>query len=831
MKFILIQTLFLIIFLSFFTACEKKPTAPVVDNPLDIENTETTGDPFQLTAQIGNGGITLNWNKPAIKSIKTFNIYRSEQENTGYKKVGSTNPNTTIYVDRTVSNGHSYWYVVTAADNKGHESSRTNVSAVNIKTAPVLVINNGAFSTVSREVNLTIIANTAVEMMLSNFSDFAGANWEPYTTSKTWTLEKGEGKKTVYLKVKYDNGTESDTVSAEINPTPINGSIEIDHPFYTKYAYKRQINLKLQATGTNLRMKISEDSTFSDVEWEPFSLKKEFELSTGGELKTVYAKFINDFDIESEIVSDSILPVPMNPSMIIGYDNHDFVKYQNVYIKITASGWNLRAKVSEDSTFTGVGWDWYVGGGYFDFPLSDGDGIKKIYAIVKNDFEVVSELLKGEILMDTTPPKIKIDFWPDSGIVNETTFRFDLTQSFDTVTPTSDLKIRFYWPEENIVDTYWLEMQPLDHVFSYGGGEKEVKIEVKDNVGWVADTTVNIFVNTRPYAMFNVYVMDNINDKKVLFDVSNYGDYEDGDSISFRWDFDGDGSWDTDWVTQDSIFHSFDQFGSYTVYLMVKDQDGLTNQYEKTFEINAPLIPLIYVEGGTFTMGDEFGDGYADELPLHTVKVNSFYIGKYELTQKEWKTVMGNNPSNWIGDNLPVNKISWYEAIEFCNRLSELESLEPCYIIDGDNVTCDFTKNGYRLPTEAEWEYAAKDGQLSQHFKFCGSNQIEAVGWYYENSNGKTHDVGLKQPNELGLYDMSGNVSEWCWDWYYNKYYSVSPIDNPKGPDGENLGNKVARGGFYNSSARGVRCSSRDVHIVPNGQVSFVGLRVVRTFK
>ena len=206
---------------------------------------------------------------------------------------------------------------------------------------------------------------------------------------------------------------------------------------------------------------------------------------------------------------------------------------------------------------------------------------------------------------------------------------------------------------------------------------------------------------------------------------------------------------------------------------------------------------MVFIQGGTFKMGDTHWDGVGnkDEKPVHSVTVGNFVIVKYEVTQKEWKEVMGNNPSYWKGDNLPVEKVSWYDAVEFCNKKSEQEGLTPCYTGSGKNTKCNFYANGYRLPTEAEWEYAARGGNKSKGYKYSGSNKIKDVAWYKSNSSSKTHPVGTKQANELGIYDMSGNVWEWCNDWYDKSYYKNSPKNNPQGASSGSCA--VLRGGSW----------------------------------
>ena len=199
---------------------------------------------------------------------------------------------------------------------------------------------------------------------------------------------------------------------------------------------------------------------------------------------------------------------------------------------------------------------------------------------------------------------------------------------------------------------------------------------------------------------------------------------------------------------------------------------------------------MVQVDGGRFRMGgtpEQGNDAYSNEKPVHEVTLSDYYIGKYEVRQSEWEAVMGSNPSRFKGEDLPVEQVSWSDCHEFIGRLNALTGLS------------------FKLPTEAQWEYAARGGRLSKSYKYSGSNNLGEVGWYGSNSGNCTHQVGEKQPNELGLYDMSGNVWEWCEDRYGG--YSVTSQRDPLGAaDGSH---RMYRGGSWNSEVRNCRVSVR----------------------
>jgi uncharacterized repeat protein (TIGR02543 family) len=228
-----------------------------------------------------------------------------------------------------------------------------------------------------------------------------------------------------------------------------------------------------------------------------------------------------------------------------------------------------------------------------------------------------------------------------------------------------------------------------------------------------------------------------------------------------------------------------------------------------------PLVEMVQIRSGSFTMGDDSGTGESDERPAHRVTVSAFKMGRYEVTQEQFEDVMGYNPS-WFDSSpadgeeqgeRPVERVSWLDAVNFCNALSEIEGRTKVYTIDGSTVTMDRNANGYRLPTEAEWEYACRAGTTTQYSFGDDDTSIEEYAWIRENSGSKTHEVGIKKPNPWGLYDMHGNVWEWCWDWYDDMYYQGSPDTNPEGAASGS--DRAVRGGSWGNLSAYARSADR----------------------
>ncbi len=268
-----------------------------------------------------------------------------------------------------------------------------------------------------------------------------------------------------------------------------------------------------------------------------------------------------------------------------------------------------------------------------------------------------------------------------------------------------------------------------------------------------------------------------------------------------------------------------------------------------TYSVNVPM-EMINIPAGVFTMGDTRGTGFTDAVPTHMVTLSPYRISSFEVKQQDWLSVMGYNPSAFTGNiHRPVENVSMFACMVYCNKKSILESLTPVYSINDStnpdewgpiptsinasyntwkNAICNWSANGYRLPTEAEWEYAARSGVINPDYLFSGGNTLNDLGWYSVNGVMETHPVGQMQANNLGLYDMSGNVREWCWDWYDANFYAVSPTNNPTGPAlSEDMYDRVIRGGCFMDDEPHCVVAARDRVPIHQGQM-YIGFRIVR---
>ena len=326
---------------------------------------------------------------------------------------------------------------------------------------------------------------------------------------------------------------------------------------------------------------------------------------------------------------------------------------------------------------------------------------------------------------------------------------------------------------------------------------------------------------------------------------------EDGDDLDYEWTATAGTISGADaavvWTAPNTV-------GAYSATCTVSDGEESAS---KSIDIGVfeVLVPgtMVAVQGGTFSMGDSYDEGNVEERPVHTVTVDGFQIGKYEVTQAEWAIHMDDaNYDFGTGTNHPVYGVSWFQIIKYCNLKSIAENLTPCYVIQGstlpsdwpvppiyadsptfgvwDAVEWNWSADGYRLPTEAEWEYAARGGlDSADDYRYSGSGTIDAVAWYGDNAPTACKIVGGKLPNQLGLYDMSGNVYEFCWDRFADDYYTtcndLGTVANPIGTAAGDM--RVVRGGARSDAAANCRVAGR-FRDYPVSGFSHTGFRLAK---
>ncbi len=356
------------------------------------------------------------------------------------------------------------------------------------------------------------------------------------------------------------------------------------------------------------------------------------------------------------------------------------------------------------------------------------------------------------------------------------------------------------------------------------------------NMGFRVCRTISPYSNIRPTIEKTNVSVEEAGENEKIFEWK--GKDSDGTVISYEYKKDNE-QWQT--TTNTQYKWNLTTEGSHTFEVRAKDDDGSYSDiitWSFIYTNNPiPLPEVVFIQGGTFQMGSTGGDN--NEKPVHEVTLDyNFMMGKYEVTFEEYDAYCEDTGKRKPGDEgwgrgkRPVIYVSWNDAIEYCNWLSENENLPAAYDENGKfldangNITCDITEVvGYRLPTEAEWEYAARGGNETQNYKYSGNNDINTVAWYDGNSGDKTHEVGTKAPNELGIFDLSGNVWEWCSDWYGN-YSNTEELINLVGPTSGTC--RVGRGGSWYNYASHCRVAGRG-GISPTNSYFILGFRVCKT--
>jgi len=429
-------------------------------------------------------------------------------------------------------------------------------------------------------------------------------------------------------------------------------------------------------------------------------------------------------------------------------------------------------------------------------------------------------------------------------------------------------EVRFYFDGTQVGSD---QSSPYSYTIStgsYTAGTHTIKAIAKDNEGAETAKQVNInlttVANTAPEITSLTASATSVLQGGTSTLTCTAIDANPGDILTYTWTKTG-GSLSSTTGTS-TTWTAPTVNGTYTITCTVSDGIA-TDSDSKAITVTdyTPPSGFVFVQGGTFTMGDNLGDGYSDELPLHSVTLSDFYIGATEVTQAEWTATMGSNPASGygVGDTYPVYYVSWYSIMKYCNLRSMNEGLTPVYTISSstdpadwgtvptdyntawDAAICNWNAKGYRLPSEAEWEYAARGGLTGQRFpngatishSTNGDTQanyyadpssysydVSPTTGYHPDYNGTSSPVGSFPANGYGLYDMSGNLFEWCWDWYGS--YTSDSVTNPYGPTTGS--SRVRRGGRWYSTAGLCRVADRN-GLDPYYSNDGVGFRLSRT--
>lgn len=821
MKYLLIFTSLL------YLTCQEMPGTPDYRNPFDPANPITAGEPFPLSAKLVNGVILLTWSPVVHSPLSGLIINRRADAETEFTRVDTVSVADSTWEDTAISNGHSYWYFISAYHAR-EESRRTNISGVRINSTPRLEIDRGATFAASRNVELTMEAALATEMWISHFADFSDGQWEPFASPWKYQLTTGAGEKNVFVKLKYSDTSESPVSMAKITPLPMQPGFTIENGATTTPG--RNVWLRNSVQGRPVKMRFSESDQIQTVPWQVYQDSLRFQLSPGAQPKTLRAQFTNDFEIESEIVVQSITPAPIQIAELRVNQGAKYAANPHVDLTLNVRG-AQKVKIAEESQFAGQTWQLIQS--EMKFELSPDDGLKSLYFKFLNDFEIESDPFEQQIILDQTPPSARFDVSPAAGITGETEFLFDASTSHDNLASDTELELRWDW-EGTGNFTPWVPEKQAAQIFQTGG-EKDIVLQVRDRAGWIDSFSAKVTLNTRPVAQFSVNPRTGDLSTNFQFDAGAAFD-ADGDALLFRWDFEGDGIWETDWLVDATIFHQFAATGSYPATLQVQDTQTAV-QFARKYLLVVEPTPTDWVAEGEFLMGSPAGVGDSDEQPPHTVNLDGFWIDRFEVTNLQFAEFLSAGHAAYFH---PKMKIQSVETGFYAPETGFAQ--HPVVFVNYQTALAYAQWLGKTLPTEAQWEKAARGtaGRIypwgngleinnanfwnsGDPFETGGTPFTTPVGFY--NGEFKGSYVTRLSPGPFGTFDQAGNVAEWCLDWYQVDAYAQSVLPNPTGPTGGT--NRVVRGGSWADDAYHLRSAARAFQSPHEGS-PMIGFRCVK---
>ena len=759
---------------------------------------------------------------------------------------------------------------------------------------PIVAIAGDEPYTVSRQVQLTLGDQAAVQMKVSNLPDLSGAIWEALTDTKLWELSQGAGVKAVYVRYLNEFGDSSLVVSDDINPLPFAPGISIagDQPFTAT----RAVALALGDPAA-LRMKVSNSPDLSDAIWESLAPAKQWQLSAGGGLKTVYARYMNDFGDSSAVVSDDINPLPFDPRIAIAADQ-PYTRLRAVELALADQA-AVQMKLSDLPDLAGAIWEPFSPAVAWQLP--SGGGTKTVYVRYRNDFGEASAVVSDDInpfpfspaisiagdapftarravelaLADPAAVQMKVSNAPDlAGAAWETVAEskaWSLTAGGGAKTVYARYLNDF--GDSSIVTSDDIVPLPFDPRLAINDdapftASQSVQLALADPAAVqmmisrlpdLSDASWEPYAETRAWqlgpgegakAVYARYRNDFDELSQVLSDDITLD--QTGPNILGMSGTPVDGTEDVPLWAQLSWTPASDDLSGIAGYRVLMDRQYppmtqvyagteatctvsrllyLTSYYWRVVAVDGAgnesigesrelittdtIIEDIFIEAGSFLMGSPTSEPgrIINEYRHEVTLTRDLTVSLYEVTEAQWAALMGGDAPD---PRLPQGNVSWDGAVAFCNALSEVEGLTPAYEIHGPNgdVTWLQDADGWRLPTEAEWEYLCRAGSATAFANgpitdtFCGEDpSLDAIGWYCFNAPEGREEYGLKVPNAWGLYDMHGNLWEWCWDGYRLDYEAL-PDTDPMQAAAPGA-NRVIRGGSWSNLARYCRSACR----------------------
>ena len=762
----------------------------------------TLAVPTNVQASLDEEDFVINVSWDAVNHAEFYAVYRSKSSSGSFTMVADSITSTS-WTDKAPLNGYNYYKVY----SKGHG-----------------IISNA--SNCSNNVNYTLSAPTHVQATLDEEDFVINVSWDAVNHAEFYAVYRSKSSSGSFAMV-----ADSITSTAWTDKAPLSGN-----NYYKVYAMSHgitsgvsnpsnNINYSLEVP-TNVKASLDEEEFVINVNWDAvwhaecyavyrsssssgaFSIVADSIASTSWIDKTpfkgynyykVYAKGHGTTSVASNSSNSVNYTIAAPSNVKASLDDEDFVISVSWDAVNHAECYAVYRSKSSSGSFTMVA-DSITSTTWTDKAPLKGYNYYKVYAKSHGITSNASYSSNSVNYTISAPSNVKAALDEETFVINVTWNAVNHAECY-AVYRSKSSSGSFAMVADSITSTAWTDKTPLNGYNYYRVYAKSHGItsasDISNNVYYTIDVPKNVYAS-----------LDNNNNVvRVGWDSVSHAEYYAvyrSRYLNSTYELIADSVTSNKWTDSAPLICNY--------YKVKAKTHGIESNFSiasnevmlsigRTFKVNGVNFKMINVDGGTFQMGSTTGD--SDEKPLHIVTLSDYYIGETEVTQELWMAVMGNNPSSFSGTNLPVENVSWEDCQTFINKLNQLTGLL------------------FRLPSEAEWEFAAIGGAKSEGYNYSGSNNITEAAWYNSNSYYRTQEVGKTISNELGIFDMSGNVKEWCQDWYGS--YNNSEQTNPTGASSGS--NRVERGGSWNDSPKNCRVRNRD-YDNPAAKKNNVGLRI-----